>query len=259
MNTGPVIAGNWKMNLGPEEVRRFFREFAPDLGGAPYPEILVFPAFVSLAAALKARPESPSVGVGVQNIHWKESGAFTGEVSASLAKAAGATHTLIGHSERRHVFGETDDEVALKVRAALDSGLIPVLCVGETLDERRSGRLAEVILGQLMAVVPLLAHGPGIPFLLAYEPVWAIGTGETATPEDASEAHGLLRERLSDELGESRAPAIPILYGGSVKPGNVTELLAAPEVDGVLVGGASLDPGSFGALVEAGGRRVLAR
>jgi triosephosphate isomerase len=144
--------------------------------------------------------------------------------------------------------------VALKVEAALDAGLMPVVCVGETLEERRSGRLEEVLLRQLLAVTPILAGRGEVDFLLAYEPVWAIGTGETATPEDASQAHRFLRERLTGELGETRALATPILYGGSVKPSNVAELLDAEEVDGVLVGGASLDPGSFGALVEAGAR-----
>ena len=250
----PVIAGNWKMNLDPEEVRGFFRGFAPDLGNRPPPEILVFPPFVSLAAVLEARPENPPVNAGVQNIHWERAGAFTGEVSAPLARGAGATHTLIGHSERRHVFGETDEEVALKVEAALGAGLVPVVCVGETLEDRRSGRLEEVLLRQLMAVTPVLGGRGAAAFLLAYAPVWAIGTGETATPEDASQAHGFLRGRLAEELGRTRAASAPILYGGSVKPSNVAELLDAEEVDGVLVGGASLDPESFGALVETGAR-----
>jgi triosephosphate isomerase len=254
MNALPVIAGNWKMNLDPEEVRGFFQGFSPDLGGRPAPQILVFPPFVSLAAVLDARPESPRLDAGVQNIHWEQAGAFTGEVSALLARGAGATHTLIGHSERRHVFGEKDEEVALKVEAALGAGLMPVVCVGETLEERRSGRLEEVLLRQLRAVTPVLGGQGEAAFLLAYEPVWAIGTGETATPEDASQAHSYLRERLAEELGGNRAVATPILYGGSVKPSNVKELLDAEEVDGVLVGGASLDPGSFGALVEAGAR-----
>jgi triosephosphate isomerase len=254
MTTPPVIAGNWKMNMDPGEVRGFFQAFAPDLGDRPAPEILVFPPFVSLAAVLEARPQSPRVEAGVQNIHWEEAGAFTGEVSATLARGAGATHTLIGHSERRHVFGETDGEVALKVEAALEARLVPVVCVGETLEERRAGRLEEVLLRQLLAVTPVLGERGRAAFLLAYEPVWAIGTGETATPEDASQAHRFLRVRLAEELGEIRAAATPILYGGSVKPSNVAELLDAEEVDGVLVGGASLDPSSFGALVEAGGR-----
>jgi len=239
------------MNLDPDEVRQFFQEFRPTFPSGESPQILVFPSFVSLSAALGALPKEPEIGVGVQNIHWEQSGAFTGEVSAPMARAAGATHTLIGHSERRHVFGETDDEVALKVGAALSSGLVPVICVGEKLEERKAGRLEEVILGQLDAVLPLLSEASTARILVAYEPVWAIGTGETATPEDASQAHSLLRARLVDELGSYRGGDIPILYGGSVKPGNAGELLRAPHVGGVLVGGASLDPASFSGIAEA--------
>jgi triosephosphate isomerase (TIM) len=252
MKSKPVIAGNWKMNMNPREAREFFQAFRPDFPPRRHPTLLVFPPCVSLAAALDARPEEPRVDMGVQNIHWEDSGAFTGEVSGLLARAAGATHALIGHSERRHVFGERDEDVVRKVGAALRAGLVPVVCVGETLEERRSGRLQEVILHQLDAFLPALSPDADATFLLAYEPVWAIGTGETATPEDASQAHGMLRRRLREELGDDRAVATPILYGGSVKPDNAAELLRAPEVDGLLVGGASLDPASFLAIAQAG-------
>ena len=252
MKPKTVIAGNWKMNLTPDEVQRFFNDFRPQFNSGTAPEILVFPSFVSLFAAQFAVPQDPKIQIGVQNIYWKASGAYTGEVSAPMAWAAGATHTLIGHSERRHVFGETDEEVALKVGAALGADLIPVVCVGEQLEERKAGRLEEVILGQLDAVLPAFSGKPATPWMLAYEPVWAIGTGETATPEDASQAHGMLRARLVEALGAEGAEAIPILYGGSVKPGNATELLGAPHVGGVLVGGASLDAASFASIAEAG-------
>jgi triosephosphate isomerase len=252
MRAKPIIAGNWKMNLDPEEVRGFFRGFRPTFATGEAPGILVFPSFVSLSAALAALPGAPEIGVGVQNIHWEPSGAFTGEISAPMARAAGATHTLIGHSERRHVFGETDEEVALKVGAALSADLTPVICVGEKLEERRAGRLEEVILAQLDAVLPVLSEAGDAGVLLAYEPVWAIGTGETATPEDASQAHSILRIRLIEALGGRRGERIPILYGGSVKPGNAAELLHAPHIGGVLVGGASLDPVSFSRIAEAG-------
>lgn len=246
-----VIAGNWKMNHGPQETRAFFSELAlPANAGAH--EVLVFPPALSLAAAAGSRERDPRIQLGVQNIHWEESGAFTGEVSASMAKDAGAAYVLIGHSERRHVFGETDEEVARKVQACRRHGLVPVVCVGETLDERRAGRVEEVILGQLDAALPALQEGDG-RFLLAYEPVWAIGTGETATPQDASAAHGALRARLDERLGAAKSTRVPILYGGSVKPDNAAELLSAPDVDGVLVGGASLKAPSFAALVEAAG------
>jgi triosephosphate isomerase len=169
-----------------------------------------------------------------------------------MAREAGAVFSLVGHSERRHLFGETDEHVARKVRAARRSGLTPLVCVGETLEERRAGRVEAVILRQLRAALGPLEEGEG-RFLVAYEPVWAIGTGETATPADASGAQGLLRSLLDERLGTARSTRVPILYGGSVKPDNAAELMAAPEVDGVLVGGASLEPASWAALVAAAG------
>lgn len=252
MSPRTVVAGNWKMHNGPSATREFFEAFRPEVG-AGGPELLVFPPAVSLAAARESRPGTPPVALGVQNVHWEPEGAFTGEISAPMAADAGATHVLVGHSERRHVFGETDEEVARKVRAAAAVGLVPVICVGETLDERKADRVEAVILGQLDAAWKGFDGDGSAPFLLAYEPVWAIGTGETATPEDASEAHAALRGRLEDLLDEDRAGGVPILYGGSVKPHNAAELLGVPDVDGVLVGGASLDPESFARIAEAGG------
>ena len=238
-----VIAGNWKMHMGPDETTAFFEGLTLE-GVAAGQELIVFPPTVSLAAAAGASGRDPRVQLGVQNIHWEDEGPFTGEVSAPMAAAAGATFALIGHSERRHVFGETDDEVARKVAAARRHGLVPVVCVGEMLAERQDGRVDDVILRQLETALPAL--GDGVErFLVAYEPVWAIGTGETATPADAAAAHGTLRRRLEEALGIASAARVPLLYGGSVKPGNVAELLAAADVDGVLVGGASLDPASF--------------
>ena len=175
----PVIAGNWKMHHAPEEARRFFGAFRPSWSGAQ-PDILVFPTAISFAAARSALPESPRVQLGVQNIHPEPRGAFTGELSAPMARAAGATHALAGHSERRHLFGESDRDAAARARAATGAGLVPVLCVGETLDERRAGRAAEVIVRQLDAALSVLS--PEDEVMIAYEPVWAIGTGETATP-----------------------------------------------------------------------------
>lgn len=246
-----VIAGNWKMNHGAHATRAFFAalELPP---GADVHEVVIFPPALSLAVAVASPERDGRIQLGVQNIHWEDDGAYTGEVSAPMAKEAGATLALIGHSERRHLFGETDDEVARKVGAARRHGLVPVVCVGETLEERRAGKVEEVILGQLDAALAAL-EGHTERFLLAYEPVWAIGTGETATPEDAAAAHGALRARLDGRIGPARATRVPILYGGSVKPGNAAELLEASDVDGVLVGGASLDPASFAALVAAAG------
>ncbi len=252
MVDGPVIAGNWKMYHGPSRAREFLQELAAVWEGDA-PPMLIFPTDLSLAAALDAVPTTPHVDIGVQNIHWEEQGAFTGEISAGMAAEAGASHALIGHSERRHLFGETDEEVTRKIISASTHGLVPVICVGETLDERRAGRLEEVILRQLDATLQGTAQAgiESLHFLIAYEPVWAIGTGETATPQDASEAHGLLRQRLRETLGEGRDRQIPILYGGSVKPGNARDLLLAPDVDGVLVGGASLDASSFADIARA--------
>lgn len=246
-----VIAGNWKMFMGPADTDAFFG--ALDLPeNASGHELLLFPPSVSLPTAVGSAARDPRIQLGVQNIHFEDSGAFTGEVSGGMAKEAGASFALIGHSERRHVFGETDDEVAQKVGAARRHGLVPVVCVGEKLEERQAGRVDEVILGQLDAALAALAESEE-RFLIAYEPVWAIGTGETATPADASAAHETIRARLEERLGIARATRVPILYGGSVKPGNAAELLAASEVDGVLVGGASLDAGSYAEIVAAGG------
>ena len=243
----PVIAGNWKMHMGPDAARSFCTEFvhvAPPTDRT----VLLFPPAISVTAVREAL-EGHAIGVGVQNIHWEESGAFTGEISAAMALEAGAGFVLAGHSERRHVFGETDEETGKKVSTAVAAGLTPVLCVGEKLEERREGRLEEVILRQLDAGIAGLDDDAIAAMLVAYEPVWAIGTGETATPGDAADAHGRLRARLRERIGDA-ADGVPILYGGSVKPHNAAELLAAEDVDGVLVGGASLDPRDFGAIAS---------
>jgi triosephosphate isomerase (TIM) len=246
--TPKVIAGNWKMHAGPTKTRDFFAAFRPELHDGV--RVLLFPPAVSLSAAVASPDRPASVELGVQNIHFEDQGAFTGETSAPMAKDAGATHALIGHSERRHVFGETDQDVTRKIQAALRSGLVPVICVGETLTQRKGGQVEEVILRQLDAA--LAGLGDAAPrFLIAYEPVWAIGTGETATPADAQTAHAALRQRLTEKLGADRAAEVPILYGGSVKPDNASDLLAEPDVDGLLVGGASLEPGSFAKIVAA--------
>ena len=246
-----VIAGNWKMHHGPSATRKFFSEFSPRFDGAE-PTILIFPPAISLLAAADSRGSRPEIGLGIQNIHWEPEGAFTGEHSASMVVAAGARFALVGHSERRHVFGETDAQVELKVAAAIGEGLTPLVCVGETLDERRGGQVEEVIVRQLDAALLGVAEDAKNPILVAYEPVWAIGTGETATTDDVAEAHGILRRRLREIRGDGFAQEVAILYGGSVKPDNAAELLAVTDVDGVLVGGASLDPESFARIAESG-------
>jgi triosephosphate isomerase len=249
----PVLAGNWKMHMGPAETRAFLAEFAARSPAASNRKVWFFPPAVSIAAALDATAERRDLLIGIQNIHWEPKGAFTGEISAPMATAAGARLALVGHSERRHVFGETDQEVGRKVRAALDAGLDVVACIGETLDQRRDGALQSVLSTQVEAV---LAHVPpeeARALTLAYEPVWAIGTGVNATPADAAEAHEWVRSCVASSLGDTAARSIPILYGGSVKPDNARELLAAPDVNGLLVGGASLDPHSFARIVDAAG------
>lgn len=245
-----VVAANWKMHLAPPAARKFFRRFAPELPERGGPTVLFFPPAISLSAVAESPDRDPATAVGVQNVHHRDAGAFTGETSASMARDAGASHALVGHSERRHVFGESDDDVRRKVEAVVRNGLVPVVCVGETLEERKADRVEEVVLRQLAAALEGLG-GDGPDLMVAYEPVWAIGTGETATPGDASRAHGALRRRLAGTLGEERARAVPLLYGGSVKPHNALELMTAPDVDGVLVGGASLDPGDFARICEA--------
>ena len=240
----PVIAGNWKMHMGPNQAREWAAAFTA-AHAASDRSIVVFPPAVSLAVLGWALRERSDIRLGIQNIHWEAKGAFTGETSASMAREAGASVALIGHSERRHVFGETDEEVGRKLRAALAADLDAMVCVGEKIDERRAGRVDVVILRQLDAALAVLPTDAAPRFSVAYEPVWAIGTGETATPQDASAAHATLRARLAEKLGAEVAAAIPILYGGSVKPDNAGELLAAPDVDGLLIGGASLDAAGF--------------
>lgn len=243
----PVIAGNWKLNHSPSQARSFFESFQEKVDLDRLGTIVIFPTAIAFAAARESLKPGSKIQLGVQNIHWESEGAFTGEISAGMAKEAGADLVLVGHSERRHLFGETDEQTAQKTTAGLDAGLMVVLCVGEKLEERESGRAVQVVERQLEAVLPIVGGGDLGRFLVAYEPVWAIGTGKTATPEDASEMHSEIRTMLSSAYPESGS-AVPILYGGSVKPDNAQELLSAPHVDGVLVGGASLDPESFAAI-----------
>jgi triosephosphate isomerase (TIM) len=246
----PVIAGNWKMHKGPREAADFFDAFLRQHDSRTDRTVLFFPPALSVAATANALRDRPDIGLGVQNIHWESAGAFTGEISAAMAAQAGAGFILAGHSERRHGFGESDAEVGRKAAAAIAAGLVPVVCVGETLPEREAGRLRDVLMRQLDAATDALPADAAASLVVAYEPVWAIGTGVNATPADAAEAHALIRQRLLERYGD-QAATIPILYGGSVKPDNAAELLAAEGVDGLLVGGASLDPAGFAAICRA--------
>jgi triosephosphate isomerase (TIM) len=242
----PILAANWKMNLGPTQARTFVAQFLARFTPRSDRSVVLFPPALSLATVRDALADRTDVLLGVQNIHWEEKGAFTGESSASMARDAGARLVLVGHSERRHVFGETDAEAARKCAAALRHGLRPVLCVGETLEEREAGRTEAVVLTQLGRGLGEVEPERVAEIVIAYEPVWAIGTGRTATPEDATTVHRAIRRGLGKPGAD-----VPILYGGSVKPNNARALLGAPGVDGLLVGGASLDPEGWTAIATA--------
>jgi triosephosphate isomerase (TIM) len=244
----PLLAANWKMNKTIEETERFLAEFLPR-APAEGPEVTVCPPYPSLKAAVEHCAQS-RVKVAAQNMHEAESGAFTGEVSAPMLLELGVDGVILGHSERRQHFGETDEALARKVPAAIDAGLEPILCVGEREEQRDSGETADVLSRQVAADLADVGEQRLGEVVIAYEPVWAIGTGRTATPEQAQEAIALIRELISRRSADA-AEAIRILYGGSVKPGNAAELLGQPDVDGALVGGASLDPDDFAAIVEA--------
>jgi triosephosphate isomerase (TIM) len=247
----PVIAGNWKMNLGPDATTSFFTDFLRRHDARDDRTVVFFPPALSFAAAARAVEGRADIGLGVQNIHWEKSGAFTGEISAAMAAEAGAKFGLTGHSERRHVFGETDDEVGRKTAAALAAGLVPVACVGEKLDEREAGQLRAVLLRQLDAILAVLPDGAGESLVIAYEPVWAIGTGKVATTEQAQEVHAFIRGLLTKLFTEPVAQKVRLLYGGSMKPSNAPELLAQKDIDGGLIGGAALEARSFVELVTA--------
>jgi triosephosphate isomerase (TIM) len=245
----PIIAGNWKMFKTIPETKTFFSSFLPLVSGASHCEIVVAPPFTSLVAASAAAAGS-RVAISAQDVYWKKEGAFTGEVSISMILDAGCTYTIIGHSERRQFFGETDETVNEKARAAIVGGLQPIVCVGETLAERDAGKAADVVRRQLRQGLAQLTEADLSPMIVAYEPVWAIGTGRTATPEMAAEMHGEIRRTIGEIWGAKAASAMRILYGGSVKPDNIQELMRREDIDGALVGGASLDPASFAAIVK---------
>ena len=245
----PVFAANWKMNHGPTDAKAFMRTFLAHYARRPDRTVLFFPPALTLHAVIDALRERHDILVGVQNIHWEDKGAFTGETSASIARDAGARLVLVGHSERRHVFGETDEQAGRKCAAAVRAGLTPVLCVGETLAQREHGETEAVVLRQLDAGLATIEPVQIGTMLIAYEPVWAIGTGKNATPEDASQVHAVLRRALAAKAPD-RSAHIPILYGGSVNRGNAAALINAPDVDGLLVGGASLDAEGWSTIVR---------
>ncbi len=231
-----------------EEAARRLAELTRGLTGA---DVLVAPAHTALVLVSRALAGS-DVLLGAQNLHWEKEGAFTGEISAQMLVGSGCSHVIIGHSERRQYFGETDETVRRRVEAALEAGLVPIVCVGETLEERKSGDTLKVLDKQISGGLKKIFLKDGHSLVVAYEPVWAIGTGLTATPQEAQEAHAHIRKRLAGLYGETTAAAIRILYGGSVKPENIRELMARPDIDGALVGGASLAPETFARIARFG-------
>lgn len=241
----PIVAANWKMHFLRADAEAFCRSLRAGLGNTAV-EVVLFPSFPLLITVAQGVAGSP-VAWGGQDLHPKAQGAHTGETSGAQLADVGCKWVLVGHSERRGHHGETDELVALKARAAREQGMVPMICLGETLEERRAGATLDVLSRQLEGA---LSNSPS-DFELAYEPVWAIGTGETATPETAQEAHAHLRRELARLLGEERATAVRILYGGSAKPDNAPSLIAEPDIDGFLVGGASLDSGKFLAIIGA--------
>ncbi|HEY2123439.1 MAG TPA: triose-phosphate isomerase [Chthoniobacterales bacterium] len=240
-----ILAANWKMNLTQSEVESYVTTFALEIGEVDDVEVVIIPPFTAIPLLVSASEKMPSIRIGAQNMHWEKSGAFTGEVSGAMLRALFVKYVILGHSERRTLFGETDEIVNRKVRAALDAGLRPILCVGETLYERDNDKVEEVLGRQVRKALEGVAQKDLSEFVIAYEPCWAIGTGRTASPDQAENAHAFIRSVLSEISNPATADRIRIQYGGSVKPENTGELMRQKNIDGALIGGASLDPRSF--------------
>jgi triosephosphate isomerase len=244
-----VIAGNWKMYKNQAETRAFFAAFQTMVAGVTDCDIVVAPPFTNIPAAVEAAKGS-TIGISAQDVFWEKEGAYTGQIATGMLVEAGCRYTIIGHSERRQFFGETNETVFKKTQAALAAGLTPIVCIGEMLSDREAGNTEKVIEAQFKGSVGALTAEQFSRILIAYEPVWAIGTGRTATPEIAAAVHKFVRQCASAQFSASHASALRILYGGSVKPDNIQGLMAQEELDGALVGGASLDPKSFASLVK---------
>jgi triosephosphate isomerase len=246
----PVIAGNWKMHKSAHEASAFVRELAPLVAESRHREIVLFPPFVALPAVISA-VRGTNIEVGAQNAFWMKEGAYTGEVSAPMLTAIGCRWVIVGHSERRQYFGETDETVLKKTIAVVEAGLTPIVCVGEKWEDREANQTEAVLTEQFKQGIASLKPEQFARIVIAYEPVWAIGTGRTATPEIAAAAHGILRSRIASRFGRALADECRILYGGSVKPDKVSALLTQDDVDGALVGGASLDTKLFSTIVHS--------
>jgi len=245
-----MMAANWKMNKTVREAEEYTAALLPRVADAEGRAVALLGPFTCLHEVARMA-EDTAVTAGAQNLYYEDSGAYTGEVSAPMLLDVGAGAVIVGHSERREIFGETDDMVARKATRAVEAGLLPIVCVGETKEERDAGGMWEKVSGQVARVIEELGDAGGEGVVFAYEPIWAIGTGETATPEDAQDAIGKIRDLLREAVGDDFADSVRILYGGSVKPGNAAEIMAQQDVDGALVGGASLEVDSFVELVEA--------
>jgi triosephosphate isomerase (TIM) len=244
----PFLAANWKMYKTVHEAVVYVKEFRSMVKDVSDAEIVVAPAFTAIHAAAEAARNSP-IGIAAQDLYWEREGAFTGEVSAAMVKEAGAEYAIVGHSERRRLFGETDATVNRKTIAALGAGLTPIVCIGETLEEREKNQTFAILDRQIKDGLDALTAEQVAALVIAYEPVWAIGTGRNATPEQAAEAHAHIRTRLRQWFGGDAAEQCHVIYGGSVKPDNIRDLVAHPDVDGALVGGASLDVRAFHEIV----------
>jgi len=244
-----VIAANWKSYKTPEQAVALLREFLPMVASHDRDEIVVCPPYLDIFCSVEVAKGS-NVAIGAQNMHWEQEGAYTGEICAVMLQSVGVKHVIIGHSERRQYFGESDDVVNLKLKAALEHDLTPIVCVGEVLEEREAGLTEDVLRRQCLRAFHAISSKKAAKLIVAYEPVWAIGTGKTATPQLASDAHSLIRAEAAKAFGEEFAERLRILYGGSVKPENAKALMSEAEIDGALVGGASLDPKSFAAIVK---------
>ena len=245
----PILAGNWKMNMTATQARELASKLVQLVSGIKDRDIVLGPPFTSLSAVAETIKGS-NIGLSAQNLHWEDKGAFTGEVSAEMLLDLGCRYVIIGHSERRQYFGETDETVNRKAKQALRKGLLPILCVGETLAEREAGKLNDIIGRQVTGGLKDISADDMKKVVIAYEPVWAIGTGKTATPEQANEVHALIRQKVKALYSADIAEGLRIQYGGSVTPENISTLMAMPDIDGALVGGASLKPESFAALVK---------
>ncbi len=249
MSRKKIIAANWKMYKNPAESRQFMEEFVPLVAGHTRDEIVICPPFLDVAVVVE-KAAGTGIEVGAQNMYWEKEGAFTAEISAEMVLGAGCKWVILGHSERRQYFGETDDTVNRRLKVALEAGLAPIVCVGEVKEEREAGITEDVLRRQCTRAFAGISARKAAKMAVAYEPVWAIGTGLTATPEMAVEAHVLIRQEAANVFGDDFAKQLRILYGGSVKPENAHALLSQAEIDGALVGGASLKAESFSKIVK---------